>query len=215
METLGIVGAGTMGRGIAQLALQSGLRVVLNDADPSALEKSREAVRASLDKAADKKKITPEEAAAAQARLETAHQLSDLAACDFIIEAVFEDLDLKRRLFHQLGHLVPEPVALATNTSSFLVSDVAKGCEKPSRVVGLHFFNPPVAMKLVEVIKHPETSDKAASSAWDLALQLTREPVAVKDGPGFIVNRVVRSYYLVAQRLAGEGLGTITGIDAA
>ncbi|MBI3297316.1 MAG: 3-hydroxybutyryl-CoA dehydrogenase [Elusimicrobia bacterium] len=215
MRTLGVVGAGTMGRGIAQLGLQNGLRVLLNDADPAALTRAKASIRESLGRAVAKGKLTQASADAALGRLVTAGALSDLAACDLVVEAVFEDLALKRRLLAELERLVPAPVTLATNTSSLLVSQVAEGMEAPERLVGLHFFNPPVAMKLVEVVRHPGTGEKALSAAWDLALELGREPVAVKDGPGFLVNRVVRPYYLVAQRLAGEGAGTFTELDAA
>lgn len=215
MKTLGVVGAGTMGRGIAQLALQSGLSVALNDADPSVLERARSAVEAGLAKGVDRGKLSAGDAQAAMGRLRFARELHGLAACDAVVEAVFEDLALKRELFGKLERLVPAPVPLATNTSSFLVAQVAEGVEARGRVVGLHFFNPPVAMRLVEVVRHPGTGEAAWAAAWDLALALGRTPVAVKDGPGFLVNRVVRSYYLVAQRLAAEGAGTISGIDEA
>ncbi|MBI2362882.1 MAG: 3-hydroxybutyryl-CoA dehydrogenase [Elusimicrobia bacterium] len=215
MKTLGVVGAGTMGRDIAQLALQSGLSVALNDADPAALERARGAVEAGLAKGVGRGKLSEEEARAALARLSFARGLHDLAACDAVVEAVFEDLALKRDLFGRLERLVPAPVPLATNTSSFLVAQVAAGAEDKGRVVGLHFFNPPVAMRLVEVVRHPGTGDAAWAGAWDLALALGRTPVAVKDGPGFLVNRVMRSYYLVAQRLAAEGAGTLSELDGA
>ncbi|MBI5597743.1 MAG: 3-hydroxybutyryl-CoA dehydrogenase [Elusimicrobia bacterium] len=215
MKTLGVVGAGTMGRGIAQLALQSGLSVAMNDADPSALERARSAVEAGLAKGVARGKLSASDAGAALSRLSFARELHALAACDIVVEAVFEDLALKRGLFAKLERLVPAPAALATNTSSFLVSGVADGVEAKDRVVGLHFFNPPVAMRLVEVVRHPGTGEAAWAGAWDLALALGRTPVAVKDGPGFLVNRVVRSYYLVAQRLAAEGAGTLTELDDA
>ena len=218
MKTLGVVGAGTMGRGIAQLAVQSGLRVVLHDADAAQLHKAKAAVKAGLEKGVERGKLTGSEAAAAFGRLEPADALSDLGACDAVVEAVFEDLELKKKLVYELSRLVPAPVPIATNTSSFLVAQVAEGADGAAgraRVVGLHFFNPPVAMRLVEVIRGPETSDAAAAAARDLAVSLGRTAVAVKDGPGFLVNRVVRSYYLVAQRLAAEGAGTFTELDAA
>ena len=215
MKTLGIVGAGTMGRGIAQLALQSGLSVALNDADAAAFERARAGIAAGLEKGVSRGKLSAADAQSALERLSCARGLHDLAACDAVVEAVFEDLPLKRELFVKLERLVPAPVPLATNTSSFVVSQVAAGVEDKARVVGLHFFNPPVAMRLVEVVRHPGTGDAAWAAAWDLALALGRTPVAVQDGPGFIVNRVVRSYYLVAQRLAAEGAGTISELDAA
>lgn len=218
MRTLGVVGAGTMGRGIAQLALQSGLGVVLTDSDAAQLLKAKEAVRAGLDKGVERGKLSRAEADAAGARLTADPALSGLAACDWVVEAVFEDLALKRRLIGDLERLVPAPVPLLTNTSSLLVAQVAEGAGSAAgrgRVAGLHFFNPPVAMRLVEVVRHPGTSEAAAAAARDLAVLLGRTPVAVKDGPGFLVNRVVRSYYLVAQRLAAEGAGTFTELDAA
>lgn len=204
-----------MGRGIAQLALQSGLSVVLCDADPAALVRAKAAISESLDKAVAKGKLARDGASAALARLDPTRSLSDLAACDLVVEAVFEDLALKRGLFCQLERLLPAPATLATNTSSFLISQVAAGMAAPERLVGLHFFNPPVAMKLVEVVRHPGTGERAWTDGWDLAIALSRTPVAVKDGPGFLVNRVMRPYYLMAQRLAGDGAGAITDIDAA
>lgn len=218
MRTLGVVGAGTMGRGIAQLALQSGLKAVLHDADPAQLQRAKDAVEAGLAKGVEKGKLTAAAGAAAVGRLTIASALSDLAACDWVVEAVFEDLALKKRLVYELSRLVPAPAPLLTNTSSLLVADVADGADGAAgraRVVGMHFFNPPVAMRLVEVVRHPQSSDAAAAAARDLAAALGRTPVAVKDGPGFLVNRVVRSYYLVAQRLAAEGAGTFTELDAA
>jgi len=214
MKTLAVVGAGTMGRGIAQLAVQSGLDVHLFDVSEDALELAKKKIRAGLEKGVSRGKLTSEEAEAAFGRLSVCSSLEVLKG-DFVIEAVSENLDLKQGLFKDLGRIFPAPTLLATNTSSIAVSDIARSAASPERVVGMHFFNPPVAMKLVEVIRHETSSEEAVQAAMDLATSMKRTPVLVKDTPGFLVNRVVRSYYLVAQRLAAEGVGDYATIDQA
>jgi 3-hydroxybutyryl-CoA dehydrogenase len=215
VSTVGVVGAGTMGRGIAQLALQSGLSVRLFDAFPEALAAARDGIRAGLDKGVARGKLSKDAADAAFSRLLIVDKLHRLPPADFVIEAVSEDLGLKKELFRDLDGLFAKSTPLATNTSSIPVAKIAEGIHHPERVVGMHFFNPPVAMKLVEIIRHDGAAPEPFAAAVALAKAMTRVPVEVKDTPGFLVNRVVRSYYLVAQRLAAEGAGTYAEIDAA
>ena len=215
ISTIGVVGAGTMGRGIAQLALQSGFSVRLFDAFPAALATAQDKIRAGLDKGVSRGKLSKEDADAAFSRLVIVEGLQNLPPADFVIEAVSEDLSLKKNLFRDLDGMFGKGVPLATNTSSIPVAAIAEDIHHPARVVGMHFFNPPVAMKLIEVIRHEGAADAPFRAAVDLAKTMTRIPVEVKDTPGFLVNRVVRSYYLVALRLAAEGAGTYAEIDRA
>ncbi|PJA12935.1 MAG: 3-hydroxybutyryl-CoA dehydrogenase [Elusimicrobia bacterium CG_4_10_14_0_2_um_filter_63_34] len=215
MKTLAVVGAGTMGRGIAQLALQSGLAVRLFDAFPEALASARTKIREGLDKGVARGKLSKEAADAAFAHLTIVEELQDLPPAEFVIEAVSEDVKLKKELFRDLDGLFAKTVPLATNTSSIPVAEIAEGIRHPERVVGMHFFNPPVAMKLVEVIRHDGAAERPFRAAVEWAEAMGRVPVEVKDTPGFLVNRVVRAYYLVAQRLAAEGAGSFLEIDSA
>lgn len=204
-----------MGSGIAQLALQSGFSVLLHDASKDALGRGASRVRAGLEKGVARRKLTPEQSQTALSRLKTASRLSEFSACPLVIEAAFEDIKVKREIFAALESALPAAAVLGTNTSSLSVGEIARGLKNPKRLVGMHFFNPPVVMKLLEIVRHAGTSDAAFKRAWALALALGRAPVEVKDTAGFLVNRVVRSYYLVAQRLAAEGAGSFAGIDAA
>lgn len=215
MTALAIVGAGTMGRGIAQLAAQSGLSVLLFDPVPAALASAKERIREGLLKGVERGKLPAAEAEAALGRVSEAPSLKGLQGAGFVIEAAPEDLALKQGLFKDLDALFPPETVLATNTSSLAVRLVAGAARSPARVLGMHFFNPPVTMRLVELVRHDATSRSAFEAARELARRLKREPVEVKDTPGFLVNRVVRSYYLVAQRLAAEGAGSFREIDAA
>lgn len=204
-----------MGRGIAQLALQSGLAVRLFDAFPEALASANGKIREGLEKGVSRGKLSREDADAAFSRLTIVEELKRLPPAEFVIEAVSEDLELKRGLFRDFDGMFPKSVPLATNTSSIPVAKIAEGTHHPERVVGMHFFNPPVAMKLVEAIRHDGAAEAPFRAAVELASAMGRTPVEVKDTPGFLVNRVVRSYYLVAQRLAAEGAGSYADIDAA
>lgn len=215
VRTVGVIGAGAMGSGIAQLALQSGFSVRLYDAFAQARAKGRERILKGLEKGVARRKLTQEEADLAQGRLTEAADVEALAGCDIVVEAIFEDLAAKREVFKKLDALLDADVVLGTNTSSLAISAIAEGLTHPERLIGIHFFNPPVAMKLVEIIRHDNADAERFKTAWDFAAQLGRTPVEVKDTAGFLVNRVVRSYYLVAQRLAARGAGTFSEIDGA
>jgi 3-hydroxybutyryl-CoA dehydrogenase len=212
---LGVIGAGTMGCGIAQLAAQTQVPVTLFDTSGSALENAKERILKGLARGVKRRKLTEDAAADAAERIAYAGKLTELGDCDVIVEAIVEDLNAKQALFRDLDGFIKRDAVLATNTSSLSIGQIAEAVHHPERVVGMHFFNPPVAMRLVEIIRHAGASGEAFSTAFGLAKTMGRTPVEVKDTPGFLVNRVVRSYYLVAQRLAAEGAGTFQEIDAA
>ena len=215
VERLGVVGAGTMGAGIAQLGCIGGLRVTLHDADPQALATGADRLEAALAKGAGRGLWTAAEAAAAAGRLTTTPVLDELAGSELVIEAAPEDLELKRELFGRLAGICGEETVLATNTSSLPVTEIAADVEHPERVCGMHFFNPPPQMRLVEIVAGELTGELALLHATSVARAMGREPVRAKDSPGFIVNRCNRPFSLEALRMLGEGFATHAEIDAA
>jgi 3-hydroxybutyryl-CoA dehydrogenase len=210
---VGVVGAGTMGAGIAQLAAQSGARTLVHDPDPAALEAGLEKARGALARMAEKGKLPAEDAQAAAARLEAAAALEDLAPCGLVIEAAPERLELKQALFEALEDIVAEDALLATNTSSLLVTACAATARRPERVVGMHFFNPAPVMRLVEVIAGTATSDETVARAKAAGEALGRRVIVAQDGPGFLVNRANRPFGLEALRLVQEGVATPEQVD--
>lgn len=209
-----VVGAGTMGAGIAQLCAQSGFAVKVHDPLPAALEALPGKLRRALDAAVLKGKLTTQAADRAYHSVSPAPRLEDLAGADLVIEAAPEDLALKQELFAKLSKICPD-AALATNTSSLSVAAIMARVEAPERALGVHFFNPPVAMRLVEMIRAEKTDPRAFQDVWEFVLAgLRRTPVDVKDVPGFIVNRVLRPYYVTGQRLAGAA-APIDALDEA
>lgn len=214
IERVGVVGAGTMGAGIAQLGCLGGFDVVLHDPDPQALASGADRLRAALAKGAGKGLWSPGDAARAEARLETAG-FEGLAGADLIIEAAPEDLALKRSLFADLAEVCGPDAILATNTSSIPVSEIAAEVDRPERVLGMHFFNPPALMRLVEVIAGERTADHALDAVTEVARAMDREPVRAADAPGFIVNRCNRPFALEALRMLGEDIAGHTEIDRA
>jgi 3-hydroxybutyryl-CoA dehydrogenase len=205
VERLGVAGAGTMGAGIAQLAAQGGFETQLHDPDPDALERGVERIRAGLAKGAAKGLWREAEAEAAAERLRTAPALDDLGDCDLAIEAAPEDLDLKRRLMTRLAEVCGARALLATNTSSLSVDAIAAELPGPERFCGLHFFNPPARMRLVEVVAGEHTAEATIAVATAVATAMGREPIRCADSPGFIVNRCNRPFTLEALRILGEG----------
>lgn len=211
---VGIVGAGTMGSGIAQVALLAGHTVTLVDVQPEVVARGQAAIAAGVQRLADKGQLTSDAAAGALARLHSACDLADLAGAGLVIEAAPEQLALKQALFAQLSAICPAPV-LASNTSSLRIADLAAGASDPARVVGMHFFNPAPVMPLVEVVRGPQSSVKAVDLVAAVARAWGKTPVLAADTPGFIVNRVARPYYLEALRITGEGLATVPEVDRA
>jgi 3-hydroxybutyryl-CoA dehydrogenase len=205
---LGVVGAGTMGAGIAQLGCIAGVETVLHDPIPEALAKGEERVRAGIEKGSSKGLYEM----SVVEHLALAQDLEDLAGCDFVIEAAPERPDLKRELFERLSGIVPDAV-IATNTSSILITSLAGAAAKPENVVGMHFFNPPPLMKLVEVIAAEQSSEEAVVRAIELSRAMGREPIRAYDGPGFLVNRCNRPFGAESLRLVQEGVATPEQVD--
>jgi 3-hydroxybutyryl-CoA dehydrogenase len=211
--TIGVVGAGAMGAGIAQVAAQAGHSVRLVDAQPGAVERAIASTVNSLQALAAKGKLPPEQAAAVSARLQPA-VLEDLADCGLVIEAIVEDLEVKRDLFRRLEAIVGPTCILATNTSSLSVTAMAAGLRHPERVVGMHFFNPPTRMRLVEVISGVETASEVAGQIFRTAEAWGKHAAYAKSTPGFIVNRIARPFYGEAWRAFTEGAADPATIDA-
>jgi 3-hydroxybutyryl-CoA dehydrogenase len=215
VERIGILGAGTMGAGIAQLAAEAGLEVVVHDPVEGAYDRALKRTTGFLARKVEKGQLSDESRAAALDRIAPAATLEALAAADLVIEAIPEDLDLKREAFHRLDAVAAASTILATNTSSLSIGAIAAATSRPARVVGMHFFNPVPLMALVEVIVGPHTAPEAVEATVAAARQLGKTPVLAADTPGFIVNRVARPFYLEAMRMAGDGSARIDQIDAA
>lgn len=211
---IGVVGAGTMGAGIAQAALESGMYVRLYDVSPDLAQRGADRVRAGLQSRVDRGRMSSNDMDSALARLATGADTSFLEGCDFVIEAAPEDARLKREIFSALDGLLPDAV-LASNTSSLSITALAGATRRPERVVGMHFFNPVHAMKLVEVVRGDATSEATVDRTTALALRLGKTPVVAADTPGFIVNRVNRAFYGEALRLLGEQANSVETVDQA
>ncbi len=191
ISRVGVVGLGTMGAGIAQVCLQAGLEIVGRDVSEELGERARGTIDHYLSRGVEKGRLTQEEKDAALGRLTLTTELSDLGSCQLVIEAAFEDLEVKRELFGELDRVVPPPGILATNTSALSVTQIAQATRSPERIVGLHFFNPAPVLPLVEVVRTAQTSDGAFDAAYAFAQRIGKEPVACNDTPGFIVNRIL------------------------
>lgn len=211
--TLGLVGTGTMGRGIAQIAAASGVTVILVDALPGAAAKARDAIAATFAKLAEKGKLTAEAAAQATARLIPAAGIADLSPCHVVVEAIVEDISVKQALMRDLEAAVSEDCLIATNTSSLSVTAIAAACSKPERVGGFHFFNPVPLMKVVEVIDGEVSAPWVGKALTDLARRMGHAPVKAQDTPGFIVNHAGRGFGTEALRLVGEGVSEFFAVD--
>jgi 3-hydroxybutyryl-CoA dehydrogenase len=212
-RVIGVLGAGTMGSGIAQLACRSGARTLLHDPFPEALSRGVERARGGLEKEAARGRLTADEARAAAARLEVAADLEAFAPCELVIEAAPELPELKRELYGRLSAIVSAECVLATNTSSLPVTGIAAGATLPERVVGMHFFNPAPLMALVEVIAGLRSSEAALALADATGLAMGKTVIRATDGPGFLVNRCNRPFGLEALRLLGERVADVETID--
>lgn len=212
-STVGIVGTGAMGRGIAQMAAQAGSAVLLFDTQPEAVAKAQAALGAQWDKLVEKGRLGAEAAAAHKARLQPVASLAALAPCDLVVEAIVERLDVKQKLFAELEDVVGADAVLATNTSSLSVTAIAAGLKRPQRFAGYHFFNPVPLMKVVEVIAGLKTDAAVCQRLAGYARQMGHTPVQAGDTPGFIVNHAGRGYGTEALRIAGEGVADFATID--
>jgi len=214
MQTIGVVGAGAMGRGIAQIAAQAGLTVRLYDTSADAIGAARLALGQIWDKLVHKGKLGAEQAQAALARVQPASDLEALADCQLVIEAIVERLEIKRELFAKLERIVGADCILASNTSSLSITAIAAACKQPRRVAGYHFFNPVPLMKVVEVIDGLRTDPATGDALAALARRMGHTPVRAKDMPGFIVNHAGRGMNIDGLRTAQEGVASFSQIDA-
>jgi len=215
MIKIGIIGSGSMGSGIAQVAATCGHSVILIDSKQSALDQSRTTIQLSLAKLAEKGKITPEKTAEILDRLSFDTTYEKLSDCLLVIEAVVEDLAIKSIVFDQLEKVVSEKCVLASNTSSLSITSLAGSCNRPERVMGIHFFNPATLMPLVEIIPALQSNHSQVEEMKILIGDWGKTTVIAKDTPGFIVNRIARPFYGEALRIYEEGIADIATIDAA
>ncbi|RIJ37417.1 3-hydroxyacyl-CoA dehydrogenase family protein [Pontibacter oryzae] len=212
IKTIGIVGAGTMGQGIAQICAQAGYKTILFDINAQVLEKAEQTTVKNLDKGIERGKLTEADKKAALANLNYTGDTLQLS-CDVIIEAVVERLEVKQSIFQELANINTPDTILASNTSSIPITQIAAAVPNPERVVGMHFFNPAHIMKLVEVISGAATSLETAETIKQLAEKLGKTAVMAKDSPGFIVNRVARHFYVEGLKLLEEGVADVETID--
>ena len=213
VNTLAIIGTGIMGMGIAQIAAQAGIQVLLFDAKAGAAEQGRQSLQATLEKLAAKGKFTDEQLQSTLANLTVIENIAKIAEVDVVIEAIIENLEIKQQLFKQLESIVPAETILATNTSSLAVTAIASDCEHPERVAGFHFFNPVPLMKIVEVIPGISTKPSVVETLTTLAKRMGHLGVVAKDTPGFIVNHGGRAYGTEALKILGEGVASFEDID--
>lgn len=213
MDIIGILGAGTMGAGIAQVAAGHGHNVVLYDVQAQFAQRGLDRIRRELERAVKKSRLTPQDMDATLSHLWTTTDLSDLHTATIVIEAVPEDLALKRDIFRSLDHLCCPETILCSNTSSLSIAALAGATERADRVAGLHFFNPAPVMPLIEVVRADYTSDETIGHLIDLARRWGKTPIVVRDTPGFIVNRVARPFYAEALRLLDHHVADPATID--
>lgn len=213
IETIGVVGAGTMGSGIAQIAATAGLKVVLIDVTEAALTRGMTALRSSLERLVAKNTIAADVASATLARIDTSTEYQRLAEVDLVIEAATEQVELKRTILKQIEAVAEQHAIIATNTSSISITSLAAGLADPSRCVGMHFFNPVPLMPLVEIIRGVQTSAETVDAIHELSRRLGKSPIGVKNSPGFIVNRILVPMINEAFFVLAEGIATAEEID--
>ncbi|MDT8342360.1 MAG: 3-hydroxybutyryl-CoA dehydrogenase, partial [Longimicrobiales bacterium] len=213
IERVGVVGAGLMGSGIAEVAARAGCDVVVREVDEAAVEAGRQRVRRSLDRAVERERLSATERDRALERLRFTTELEALADRDLVVEAIVEDAELKAELFRALDGLCAPGAVLATNTSSIPVTELAAATDRPERVLGLHFFNPVPVMRLVEVVRTLATADAVAASAFEFARRLGKVPIAAPDRSGFVVNLLLVPFMLDAIRQLERGLASIEDVD--
>lgn len=213
MKSIGVIGAGTMGSGIALASALAGYDVVLNDLHDKYLQLAYKNIGEIMQKMSDRGKLSVADANAAALRIRTTSHFEHLKTCDLVIEAAIEQLKIKQEIFARLDDLCGEETIFASNTSSLAITAIASACKKPHRVVGLHFFNPAHIMKLVEIVRGSETTDDVMYRAEGYIKQIGKVPVLAKDTPGFIVNRVARNFYGESFRIVGDGISSVEQVD--
>ena len=215
LKKIGVVGAGTMGNGIAQAFAQAGFDVVMSDVAQAALDRALATIAGSYDRLIKKEKMTAEQKAAALARIKTGTDLAALKDSDLIIEAATENLDLKLKIFKQLDELARADAVIASNTSSISITRLAASTKRPDKVIGMHFFNPVPLMALVELIRGLQTSDATYAAVEEVSKAVGKSPVQVRNSPGFVVNRMLCPMINEAIFALGENLATAAQIDEA
>ena len=213
IKRIGVLGAGIMGNGIAQVAAQSGYEVVMRDIEQRFIDGGMESVKKNLSKGVKKGRITEEQMETTLSRIKPTLDMGDLSGSDLVIEAVIEDAELKKSAFREIDELCGDHVIIATNTSSISITDLASAMERPEKFIGMHFMNPVPLMKLVEVIRGLQTSDETTSVILDLAEKMGKTPVEVNDYPGFISNRLLMPMINEAAFCLMEGVATRESID--
>jgi 3-hydroxybutyryl-CoA dehydrogenase len=213
VQRVGVIGAGTMGNGIAHVFARSGYQVVLCDVEQRFVDRGLETIAKNLDREVAKGKINAEDKSNTLKRIETALDRAKLASCDFVVEAATEKLDIKSEIFRDLDKICRPEVVLASNTSSISITKLAALTQRPDKVIGMHFFNPVPVMKLVEVIRGLATSQETLGTVRDLATKLEKTPVEVNDAPGFVSNRVLMPLLNEAMYAVMEGVATPEAVD--
>lgn len=216
VKKIGVIGAGTMGNGIAQVAAQIGCEVVMRDIEDSYVDRGIKSIDKFLSKSVEKGKLQADEKQKIMGRIKGTTKMSDLKDVDFVVEAVIEDLSLKKSVFKELDGLCRPEVILSSNTSSMSITEIAAATGRPDKVCGLHFFNPVPLMRLVEIIRGYATSDETMATATGLAKKMGKVTVEVKkDSPGFIVNRIMIPHMIEAIKIVEEGIASIQDVDTA
>jgi 3-hydroxybutyryl-CoA dehydrogenase len=213
IKKIGIVGAGTMGRGIAIAFATAGFETVIYDIQAKALDTSRESIETLLNRSVEKKKLSAEKMEQSKKNIHYTTDFNAFSDCDFIIEAAIENIDLKKDLFKRMDSIAKPGSILATNTSSFSITNISAAVKNPSRVIGMHFFNPAHIMKLVEIIQGNFTGDSALYTTTELTKKINKVPVTARDTPAFIVNRIARPFYGEALKILSEGTADVRLID--
>ncbi len=215
VKTIGVVGAGTMGSGIAQVVAAAGFNVVLRDVSEAALDRGFRIIERSLGKLVKKGKFTEETSKGVLGRIRKTLNLQDMREADLVIEAAFERMEVKKELFGELDKVCRPEVTLASNTSSLSITEIASSTSRPDKVVGMHFFNPVPVLTLVEIVQGLTTSEETMELAYQVARKLGKSPIKTKDQPGFIVNRILVPYMNEAAFAYMEGVGSAEEIDQA
>ena len=213
IKKFGVIGAGQMGNGIAQVAAMSGLEVIMNDIKDEFVRRGLDTITKNLARSVEKGKMTAEEKAAVLQRIKASTDLKDMAAADFVVEAATENEMLKFRIFQDLDAICPSSVILSTNTSSIPIGRIASQTKRPGKVIGMHFMNPVPVMKLVEIIRGIATSNETFKLTWDLSLKFGKTPASANDYPGFISNRILLPMINEAVYCLYHGVGVKEDID--
>ncbi len=213
IKTFGVIGAGQMGNGIAQIAATSGLNVIMNDIKEEFIQNGLNNIKKILTKNIEKNRITEEEKQGILQRITTSVDIKDMASADFVVEAATENERLKFNIFKELDQIMPEGAILATNTSSIPIGRIASQTKRPEKVIGMHFMNPVPVMKLVEIIKGIATSEETFNATWDLSVKFGKTPALSEDFPGFIANRILLPMINEAVYALYHGVGTKEAID--